>query len=268
MRARSFAYALRLCLGTGLVFCLQGCVNAPLQETKAFRAGVIAVTSASDVLYDQLNVAEKNTKLRLLRNTESFQVKNAYYYATIVSDFPQTAPFRRAIKIIGQYANLLQDLLEGTGNEAIRGQIISIASTAATFTGQPEFGGAAQAFAPFIDQALLWESRTEARNLVMVGAAAVPKLIDDLRDSTPAMFYLLRTDVIAREGPNSAKLSSYKTVLGNYVVLLDQLETTFEKLLAAYQQPSNLAQIEALSEATGELNSGVKAMRQALAEAK
>jgi hypothetical protein len=110
------------------------------------------------------------------------------------------------------------------------------------------------------------ESRAEARELAMTGGPAVHTLIDELRRATPAMFDILRADTISKEGPSSPKLDTYKATLGNFIVLLDQLETTFDALLAAYRQPSGFAELEALSEAAGELNAGVKAMRQALAE--
>jgi hypothetical protein len=186
--------------------------------------------------------------------------------ATIPADEPRTSKFRRAITIIADYATLLQTLIQGTGNEEARAQIISIASNVAALSGQPEFAAAAQAFTPFIDQALLLESRAEARELATVGVPAIHTLISEIRLATPAMFDILRADIISKEGLSSPKLETYKETLGNFVVLLNQLKVAFDILLAACQQPSSYFQLEALAEATGELNAGVKAMRQTLAE--
>jgi hypothetical protein len=253
-------------IGLAITVNLSACASVPGQETKAFENGTKAVQTASDLLLDQINAAEKNTGLRLAKKTISFRIDDAYYYSTIPTDEPITSKFRHAIMIISDYATLLQNLIQGTGNEEARAQIISIASNVAALSGQPEFAAAAQAFTPFIDQGLLLETRAEARELATVGAPAIHTLISEIRLATPAMFDILRADIISKEGPASPKLELYKETLGNFVVLLDKLEITFDTLLAAYQQPSSTYQLESLAEATGELNAGVKTMRHTFAE--
>jgi hypothetical protein len=261
-------YRLYFCLFVYLIFavCLTSCATVPDQEAKAFSSGVKSIQSASDLLLDDVNVAEKSTGLRIAKRVDSFRIEYAYFYANVPTDLPRTGQFRRAINIISEYAALLQSLIEGAGSEQVSAQIASIASDVSALSGQPEFSLAAQAFTPFINQAVLWEGRAEAHDLALKGAPAVHALIDDLRRATPAMFDILRADLISKEGPSSPKLEAYKTELGNFIVLLDKLETTFDALLAAYSHPSSLAQLQSLSEATGELNAGVKIMRQTLAE--
>ncbi|TPM03531.1 MULTISPECIES: hypothetical protein [unclassified Mesorhizobium] len=248
-----------------------GCVNAPTANTGAFVKGVAAVQSASDTLYDDLGVAERNVVLRQLNANPAsgrrFDVANAYYYSTI-GDPPLTTEFRSAIGIIAQYADLLNTLSNGSNNAAARAQTLEIAENLSSLAGTPEVALAAAALKPVIDQLLLARSVAEARQLALDGAPRFSDLIGALKNSTPAMFKMLVTEVAHSSGINSSKLTDYRTALANYVVLLDRLQKTFGSLVEAFKRPSDVTSIASLSQATGMLQEDVKAVRQALAAAR
>jgi hypothetical protein len=70
---------IRILIGLAITINLSTCTSVPVQETKAFADGTKAVRAASDLLLDQINVAEKNTGLRLAKRMISFRVDDACY---------------------------------------------------------------------------------------------------------------------------------------------------------------------------------------------
>lgn len=256
----------------GLAIALQcaGCATAPIEETKAFSSAVTAVRSAGDLLLDELNVAERNQRLKVIRSNPraqyNFATADAYYYASI-AEAPDTAIFRSSLQIIQDYADLLLSLVEGRNIDVARGQLETIATKIAELARFPGVPAAFGQLSPLIDQALLAQSRAEARQLVIQGAPAIVGVIESLEDAAPVMFrvliYDLRTEPQTGTQRN-AKIEGYRTAVANYVVLLDRLRATFERLAGAYEQPSNVVTLAALADAAGQLNADVKAVRQAL----
>jgi hypothetical protein len=70
--------------------------------------------------------------------------------------------------------------------------------------------------------------------------------------------------------PEAAKALTDKTrvALSNYVVLLDRLQDTFDKLNDAFQRREDSISLVALSQATGELAADTKIVQQAFASLK
>jgi len=234
-------------LGCALVFLvfldiLAGCVSVPVAETNAFVSAVDAVKSASDVLLGQLNAAEKDLHLRKAKaagNTYVFSVGDADYYSTLDTFGPSTEKFKAAIEIIKDYSTLIQALAQGQGNDAIRDQIKKIASNVSILIHVPGFDAAVAALSPLIDKALLAESQDEARTLVRRGAPAVHNLIEALKNATPAMFKLLMAESFATQSDVQADSERTRIALSNYVVLLDRLSDTFDRLVDAFSRPDN-----------------------------
>jgi hypothetical protein len=250
---------------------LASCATGPIEETRSFEQSANIVKSASDVLYDQLALAERNTKIRIIEREPgsafNFKVDNAYYYSTL-GDPPQTAEFRSAISIVGNYAMLMRSLVDGSANQASRVHILAIAKDISALTSQPELSAVATALTPIIDRLLLVRSQAEAKRIALEGAPVVSELVAALRDATPAMFKLLVADIARTAGINSPKLREYKVALANYVVVLDRLQVSFDGLVEAYRNPSNPATLAALAQATGALQSDVDSLRKALAAAR
>ena len=235
---------------------LVSCATGPIEETRSFEQSANIVKSASDVLYDQLALAERNTKIRIIEREPgsafNFRVDNAYYYSTL-GDPPLTSEFRGAISVVGNYAVLMRSLVDGSANQESRVHILAIAKDISALTSQPELSAVAVALTPVIDRLLLVRSQAEAKRIALEGAPIVSELVGALRDATPAMFKLLVVDTARSVGINSPKIREYKVALANYVVVLDRLQLSFDGLVEAYTHPSNPASLAALAKATGAL---------------
>jgi hypothetical protein len=261
----SIAFVRVFLLGISVVT-LASCATAPVDEVKSFVSAVAATKTASDALCDQLDVAERQVQIAQIerKTINNFAVQNAYYYST-VGEPPKTHEFRNAIQIVSSYATILLNLIQGTGVDASRSEIISIVQNIATLAGVSGIGPAAQALTPLINQLLLAQSQAEARQLAVAGAPKIANLIFALKNATPAMFELLLANA---EPATPAVIRSYKTALGNYVVTLDDLQQSFSRLIDAYDHPSNPATLAGLAQLTGQLNADAVAVRQALVKSR
>ncbi|MBV8837039.1 MAG: hypothetical protein JO000_10890 [Alphaproteobacteria bacterium] len=246
--------------------CLAACATAPVEETKAFVAAVNAVKSSSDLLFDELNVAERNSYRRRLTATKTgavrFQIGDAYYFSSI-AEAPDTADFRRALSIIHDYSELLRMLVEGTNVEAARGQIETLIAKVATLAGNPAISAAAGDLSGLLDQLLLVISLEEAKRLVVTGEPAIHQLVAALRAATPAIFKTLRDDILAAGGGVSKKVDAERVVVANFVVMLDRLDQTFAQLVRAFEHPTNPVTLAALVALSTQLEADVKSVRQA-----
>lgn len=256
---------MRYVLTVAAALCLNACATAPVQETKAFAAAVNAVKSTSDLLWDELNVAERNRYRRQLAATKTgrvrFQVADAYYFSTI-AEAPATTDFRRALTIIHDYSELLRMLVEGTNVEAARGQIQSIIGKLSMIAGNPAIGAAAGELSGLLDQLLRVISIEEAKRLVVAGAPAIRELVAALRNATPAIFRELTDDILATGG-TAKKIDAERIVVANFVVMLDRLDLTFAQLVRAFEHPTNPVTLAALVAVSTQLEADVKSVRQA-----
>lgn len=244
---------------------LNACATAPIEETKAFSAAVSAVKSASDLLWDELNIAERNRYQRRIAATKTgrvrFQVGDAYYFSTI-AEAPATADLRRSIRIIHDYSELLRMLVEGTNIEAARGQIQGIIGKLSTLAGNPAIGAAAGELSGLLDQLLRVISLEEAKRLVIAGAPAIRDLVAALRSATPAIFRELVDDILATGG-TAKKIKDERAIVSNFVVMLDRLDQTFVYLVQAFERPSNPVTLSVLVALSTQLEADVKSVRQA-----
>jgi hypothetical protein len=220
------------------------------------------------LLWDELNVAERNQRLRILARTPGarvrFRLEDAYYF-TNIAEAPNTTEFRRALTIIHDYSELLRMLVEGTNVEAARGQIMALIGTLSTLVGNPAISAAAGELSGVLDQLLRVVSLEEAKRLVADGEPAIRQLIASLRLAAPQIYRTLIDDFLATGGADTAKkISAQRVVVANFVVMLDRLEQTFAMLVQAFQRPSNPVTLAALVTMSAQLDSDVKAARQAL----
>jgi len=248
------------------LLCLSGCATAPVEETKAFAAAVNAVKSSSDLLWDELNIAERNRYRRQVARTQGgafrFQVGDAYYFSSI-AEAPDTTDFRRAMTIIHDYSELLRMLVEGTNVEAARGQIETLIGKLATLAGSPAIGAAAGELSGLLDELLRVISLEEAKRLVVTGEPAIHQLVAALRAATPAIFKTLRDEILATGGGVGKKVDAERVVVANFVVMLDRLDQTFAQLVRAFEHPTNPVTLAALVAFSTQLEADVKSVRQA-----
>ena len=245
-----------------------GCATGPVEETKAFVAATNTVKSTSDLLWDELNVAERNQHLRIIAKSPSarfsFRLDDAYYFSNI-AESPDTAQFRRALAIIHDYSELLRTLVEGTNIDAARGQIEALAANVGVLVGSPGISLAVGQLSVVLNQLIAAVNLAEARRLAVDGAPAITELIGSLRAAAPAIFDTLTADLRVAGGTESAKkIALQRIVVANFVVLLDRLQDTFVRLVRAFERPSNPVTLAALVKASADLEADVKAARQAL----
>jgi hypothetical protein len=261
---------MRYLVGLAVALCLGGCAAAPLEETRAFVSAVNTVKSTSDLLWDELNVAERNQHLRIIARRSpgarfQFRLEDAYYFSNI-AESPDTAQFRRALLIVHDYSELLRTLVEGTNVQAARGQIEALVMSVSILAGSPGISLAVAQLRGVLDKLIQTANLAEARRLVVEGEPAIRELIFSLKQAAPSIFSTLTADLRISGGADAPRrLSLQRTVVANFVVMLDRLDQNFVRLVRAFEQPSNPVTLAALVQATAELNADIKSAREALA---
>ncbi|TPK73119.1 hypothetical protein FJ930_11570 [Mesorhizobium sp. B2-4-15] len=248
---------------------LSGCVSSSLPDTKKFVAAVSATNSASSVLLDELNVAEKNQFFEKTRASKAYSVRfvagDSVYHSTLETFAPQTEKFRASIAILVTYANLIQSLASGEDINHVHDSVNAIAMDVSLLAGNPTYGIAVAAFSPIIDRMIAAKDRAELIIVVRDSAPAIHKLINALINSTPQMFEMLQYNAFLGRGNILTQSSSYRLALSNFVVLLDRLESTFDRLFEALVNPTSRPTLDNLASATGELSAYAGLVRQSLA---
>ncbi|MDK4741301.1 hypothetical protein PH547_20645 [Rhizobium sp. CNPSo 3464] len=245
-----------------------GCAVVPREEGSGFVAAAQSTKAGTDALFDQLSAAEKHQASIRVKASKpyEFSVLDAYTFATN-EDGSSTRSLRAGVSVIGNYANLMQSLQDGSRAASTQVQIQDIAANISVAAGMPELRAAAIGLKPLIDQLLRAQSQIEARSLVINAAPQVEQLIIALRDAAPAIYKTMVTENTLSAGVKGTNYESYKVVAANYVVLMDKLLASFRMLLVAYERPSNTAALRSISENTGELAADAKALRSALGRA-
>jgi hypothetical protein len=105
----------------------------------------------------------------------------------------------------------------------------------------------------------------EMKRLVLTGAPHVTKLIASLKEGAPAVFNTLILQsvrgVTSAEALKSAtiakthldRISTYRVAVSNYVVMLGELQNTFDELVTAVQLPRNAASVAFVAEKSARL---------------
>jgi hypothetical protein len=206
-------------------------------------------------------------------------VSDAPYFSEI-GDPPATRGFRDGVRLIGEYADVLVTLAEGRNVDeaaaqvqAIGGTIAGLASTASGPAATAGMTAVLAALDPLIKEAAQQRNIEEMKRLVLNGAPYVKKLIESLRAAAPEMFAtLIRTPATlaispkALDDPEVAKeplerIAAYRIVVSNYVILLQQLEETFDELVAAVKQPRSGASLAFIARRSAELSANAVAWR-------
>lgn len=248
------------------------CVStAPVEEARAFAEAADAVTDAGTLLFDGLAVAERQRR-RELHNANAaqryeFDVDDAPYFATI-GEPPGTESFRRALRVVTTYADLVVALVEGKDVAASKSYLVQISNDLKQITGIPGVGVAVQTLDPIIDHALRARSVAEGRRLVLRGTHGVEALLQALKNAAPTiystMIYMDRK-VPGSSESKTAKINNDRTKVANFVVLLDQLRATFGLLKVAFEHQNGRAGLAELAAESARLRADVDAARKVFA---
>ncbi len=275
-----------------MLLVIASCAVAPVQEVRFFNNAFITFNEASQPLFDDLAIAERRqgqTVAEANAKDNTFQgecagiqwakvgfidgycTTDAPYYSEI-GDPPTTRRIRDGIRLIGRYSEVLLTLAEGRNLDETSAQIQNLGGNIAALIamgagpgGGAAFTGALAALDPIIRDAAQRKNVEEMNRLVLAGAPHVKRLVISLRDGAPAVFNTLIfqsvkgiTSADALKSPVIAKnhldrISNYRIVVSNYVVLLGQLQNTFDELVTAVQQPSNPASVAFVAEKSARL---------------
>ena len=283
------------------LLCVGCATTAPLDEARLFAKAFNAVDGASQPLLDDLASAERTqgkdnavTKAETAAYTgdckgirwaepgfiEGFCLDDAPYFAEI-GDPPDTRAFRQGIRLLGEYTEVLLILAEGRNLDEASAQVqafgeqiatlISLAPVAAPVG--PALTGALGALQPVIRDAAQAKNVEEMKRLVLAGAPHVRKLIEELRKAAPEVFNTIIYQSVKGVTSSAAldnetvrkgyldRIAVYRVAVSNYVVLLGELERTFDQLVAAFQRPRNAVSLAELAQRSAQLTVHAEAWR-------
>jgi hypothetical protein len=285
-----------------------------LQETKQFQVAFTAVDGVGQPLLDDLAIAERlqgqeiatASAKRIAKGQQSlashkdcpqrwttvdrssgyingFCLPDAGYYSKI-GDPPSTGVFRRALALIGQFAQALLSLADGTSASVASAQVQQLAGNAAALSGElagatgvgaaigPAVGEIAKALSPLLTQVAASMTAAQERQVILDAQAKVGTLIAALRNATPALF-----DTLTQQTQNAidladhpaasdlARIEGYRVTLSDYAVLLGRLDQAWNQLVAAAKQPNNPVTLIAMTQTSAQIVADAAAVRQSLA---
>jgi hypothetical protein len=210
-----------------------------------------------------------------------FCVSDSYYYSEL-ADPPATATFRRSLAAVDSYTNVLLILAEGRNIEAAQAEVQSLAGNVG---GVLEIAGATGASAamqgvvgalkPLLDLAAKQSNAKElARNVKDVSPKVVV-VIEQLRVAAPELFNTLTERALAslqraKLKPDTSaeivrieamRIEAYRTVVSNYVVLLDQYERLLDRLVESYDTTGKVVTLSGLVQQSAQLSAQADAWR-------
>ncbi len=206
----------------------------------------------------------------------------AAFYSKI-GDPPQTGVFRDALALIGKFAQALLALADGTSAAAASAQVQQLAKNAAdlagtvsTLTGAgaalgPAVTALSSALSPLINNVAGAASAEQERRVILEAQAKVPALIKALHDAAPAMFNPLISRISEQiehedhpQATEGARIEEYRTLVSDYMRLLDRLNDAWSQLVAAAKQPSNPTNLSTLAMTSGQIAADAATVRQSL----
>jgi hypothetical protein len=266
---------------------LTGCQSVPTAQLKAFTDSLAAVQEADKPIFADLAQAEMRGALarpdacpdmpsipvpvpggQLTQIRDGFCLKEVTATANI-ADPPDTMAFKGGMEALQVYAGTLNTLASGASAndtaaqlQSAAGNLLGIAS-ALNLVGSafaPAISGAIGALASLVTQASQQLSKAEARRLILSGDQHVHELIAAERAAVPSIWAVITGDwrsQLRRVKPGDTqtaatlrgKIETYRTIMSNYIIMLDRLDTAWTKTVKATNdpQPTTLADLVTLS---------------------
>jgi hypothetical protein len=237
-----------------------GAAEQPAKEsTPPVTAELPAVTAFK---CDEGNPLWRDTKARDSDGSEigfieKLCLDDAAYFAN-VGDPPATSQFRQGLAVLGRYSDVLLTLAEGRNIDQAKADLHALgASIAGAISIIPQaapvaagIGPLLTALNPLIEEAAKAQNFAEMRRLVVNADPYFVRLIATLKAGAPAMFDTLIEEpaswvpVRTKNNPELAKavvqqIEGYRTVVSNFVVLLDELASAHADIVEAIKQAEN-----------------------------
>ena len=262
-------------------------------EFTVYRDAYDSAADTGDTILDRLAVAEQKLfaiayPFDPLRS--DFNPDTASYVAAS-ADPPATAAYRRTLQAIESYNEALFGLASGQTADEIAGKIArlgAVGTGAASDIASIVGGGAATiaaataintvlaGFEPLAAEVIGFGTRDAFREQLVERAPIIREAIGQVRASTVRVFGALRDEVFAtatndpsRTGLTADELEQikgYRSLLANWVVLLDASAAAFEVAVIAAQSPGGIGSYDGMLLASENLAAAVRSARTALAE--
>lgn len=296
-RSRGRAARPHFTLAAIVLAMLVGCVSGRgIQEFALYQSAFEKTNATSNAILDQLAVQERELFLRQHRvgvhvSAFDFDPAQAAYYTNSI-DPPGTGAFRHALATVKAYNDLLYGLASGQTAAALGAKLgelqvnvgKGIAETGSLLGFGAQSTGVAAALntaftqlKPFVDLALKYRTRQAFRVYIVQSAPIVRTMLEQVREGTKEIFPVLTASVLrrSREDIRSGALTSdevkkiedYRTILADWVVLIDATILALDHTTTAAGAPATVAgSIGALSTVAVDLTTASESARRHMAE--
>lgn len=251
MNLRHFAFA--LAIATAL---LTGCSTyRGVAEFTAYRSAFQTAQAGSEAILDRLAVAERSIyphKKPFDPTTSSFDPDDAAYIVT-AGDPPGTAAYRRTLRAVGAYTEVLYGLTSGQTAEAMAAQIGQLAAIGASAAAVVTPAGAAGSFlgsvqtinaaigalAPVTVQLAGFGTRAKFREELLGKKDVLLTALTETRRNTRLMFNDLRDQIVLSASPGTItaaeekQILSIREIIANWVIMLDVAIESFNRAVKA-----------------------------------
>jgi hypothetical protein len=268
-----------------------------VSEFTAYRDAYSSAADVGNDILDRLAVAERSlyqTAHPLDPKRSVFDPKLASYFVDVV-DPPATASYRRTLSAVQIYNDGLHGLASGEEAAALAGKITRLSAIGANAAADvvalagagPASGataGVAAATAvntvlaglePITAQVFAFETRRRFREQLLDQAPTIRRAIQEVRQTTPDVFDMLRTDVVttANLDPERFDLTEAErkdigrtwSLIATWVVLLDASLASLDTAVAAVEDDAGMGSFDGVLLAGEQLSGAVHAARQNLA---
>ena len=281
---------------------LSGCnTYRGVNEFAAYRIAFQSAKASSDAILDKLAVAERSLYSRcvnirdIVKNEEEeceefdpqvhgFNPDDAYYIVE-VGDPPGTAAYRRTMRAVNAYTEVLNGLASGQTADALAIQLgelaavgVSAASVAVPVAGVNDdllksvnaVNAAISALKPLTTQVIAFRTRAEFRDEILAQKDNLRKALNEVRSGAGLMYSALITDILDKAPPKGLPksdiivINNYRVLLANWVVILNATIDAFDIAVLAVEN-ENTASVSGLLRASKDITEAAEEARRALA---
>lgn len=287
------------CVAVAIVF-LSGCSTyRGTAEFSAYRTAFRSAQVSSESILDRLAVAERSlysrcVNIRDILNDDNgqceefdpevsrFNPDDAFYIAE-AGDPPGTAAYRRMIRAVAAYTEILNGLASGQTADMMAGQLGELAATAVSAGSAvvPPAAGAAAAsltalnatiaaLEPITTQVLGFQTRAAFREELLANKDKIRRALLEARKGTGPMYDAIVNNIIdtaPASGISAAaekQITNNRLIMANWVVILDTTIDAFDLAVVAVEN-QNAAGASGLLAASNSIAEAAQDVRRALA---
>jgi hypothetical protein len=279
---------------------LSGCSTySGTVEFSAYRTAFQSAQVSSEAILDRLAVAERSLYSRCVNirdilddddakceefdpEVSRFNPDDAFYIAE-AGDPPGTAAYRRMIRSVAAYTEILNGLASGQTADMMAGQLGELAAAAVSAGSAvvPPAAGAATAsltainttiaaLKPITTQVLGFQTRAAFREEFLANKDKIRQALTEARNGTGLMYDTIVNNIIDTAPPSGVseaakkQIANHRLILANWVVILDTTIDAFDLAVAAAENQSS-ASVSGLLAASNSIAEAAQDVRRTLA---